>query len=140
VSSESCTNSAIGLGALLFNFLLCFAFLGIIEFAQDFTFLGFRPAFRDEDFNLSDSAKTSSSSTIGDVIGESNEESAGSDTLVGRPGTELSQRLGSDRKKPRRLAGILREAGLVIVGDTGDSADMGRFRLNRSLAKGGLCC
>lgn len=61
--------------------------------------------------------------------------------LVGSAGTLESLRRGSKRKKPRRFAGTRGEIGLVmVVGETGDIADMGRLRLNRSPPNCGFFC
>jgi hypothetical protein len=62
-------------------------------------------------------------------------DKAGSDLLVGRVWTELSLRLDSNRKKPRRLAGT-RVALAPMVGDVGDTADIGRLRSESSPLRG----
>lgn len=125
VSSASRAESGGGDDGLAFSFFECFPFLGMIEFAHDFTLRGLRWAFRD-DLALSLSSVDSSSSGVGDTSGDSSDlERAGSDALVGIVGTVLSWRRDSKRKKPRRLAGT-RVAG--TVGDIGEIADMGRFR------------
>ena len=50
VSSPSTARSGCsGVGALRFDFLLCFPFLGMIELAQDLTFRGLWPNFFDFD-------------------------------------------------------------------------------------------
>lgn len=79
---------------------------------------------------------------MGDGRGERSEaDRLGSETLIGSVGTPLSLRRESKRKKPRRLTGTCGEVGLAtVVGEAGDIADMGLFRLNMSLLKCGLLC
>jgi len=81
VSSLSITASGCsGVDALRFDFLLCFPFLGMIEFAHDFTFRGLLLDFLDLDLTSSfDSA------LAGDVNGDELKVvvRAGSDMLVG---------------------------------------------------------
>ena len=106
-----------------------------MEFAHDFTFRGLRLVLREGDFMFSSLSTASVSSCIGDGSGDGSEvDSAGSEALKGNVGTLGSLRRISRRKKPRRLArrrGELEAAALV--GEAGDTADMGRLRLNSSL-------
>jgi len=97
----------------------------MIEFAQDFTFLGVRPDLRVLD--LLDSAANSLLSPDGDGRGESiGTVRVGSDALAERVGTELSLRRDSNRKKLRRFAGIEADVGLAT--GVSEIADDGRLR------------
>jgi len=124
-SSESMTTFGGGVGDLPLDFLLCFPFLVIIEFAHDLTFRGLRPLLREAAFGFS-AISTDWSSLAGDARGVSKDlESAGSEALVGRVGTELSLRRGSFWKRLRRLACTF---GMGAVGEMGEMADIGRLR------------
>jgi hypothetical protein len=119
--------------------LLCFPFLGMIEFAHDLTLRGLRLLLRVEDFDFSVSSANSTFSTEGEGKEASKErERVGSDLQVGRLWPRLSLRFDSRRKKLRRLA--LRRGELAAsVGDSGDIgeiADMGLLRLECSPARG----
>lgn len=109
----------------------------MIELAQDLTFLGFRCAFRDVDFDFSDLSTTFSSSIIGDESGDSKEaERAGSDALLGREGMVLSPRRDSNRKNPLRFARSWGDGGMAVVSEeVGETADTGRLRLKTSPPK-----
>jgi len=81
VSSLSITASGCsGVDALRFDFLLCFPFLGMIEFAHDFTFRGLLLDFLDLDL-----ASSVDSAFKGDANGDELKVvvSAGSEMLVG---------------------------------------------------------
>ena len=124
-SSESPTSIAFGggVGARFLDFLLCFPFLVMIEFAQDFTLRGLRLLLR---FGFSIPSGDCGSLAAGEARGVSKDfERAGSDALVGKIGTELSLQRGSFVKRLRRLACT---RGLGAVGEMGEIADMGRLR------------
>jgi hypothetical protein len=134
VSSDSGFASGVGVDRLAFDFLLCFPFLGMIEFAQDLTLRGLRLALRVVDLNFSTSSVDSSPAQGGEGRAASDERDRdGSDRLVGSVGTELSLRF--DWKKPRFLVGRRGELG-PVVGDVGDKADMGRLRSDGSPPSG----
>jgi len=120
-----------GVGDRAFALLLCFPFLVMIEFAQDFTLRGLRPIFREELFGFSVVSTDGSSTDMGEVSGESNDlERAGSDALVGSVGYELVSWRESLWKRLRRLVGSF---GVGVVGETGERADTGRLRSDMSL-------
>lgn len=110
VSSSTTVSGCSGVDARRFDFLLCFPFLGMIEFAQDFTFLGLWLDFLGFDF-----VSSADSAVMGDARGDELKVvvRAGSEILVGSLRcVDLSPILDSKRKKPRFLVGMSGEVGL----------------------------
>lgn len=137
VSSKSSLASTGGVGARPLDFLPCFDFLGMIECAQDFTFLGARVALRGLVFSIP--PLCSSCVGSGDGSGDcADVDSAGSETALERVCTEGSLRRDSKRKKLRRLAGNVGEVGLARPAE--DVADDGRLRSKASPSRRASLC